>query len=35
LRLWTSNSIDAKSRIEPIQSRDPAGAGAAQVGGLN
>jgi hypothetical protein len=33
-RLWTSNSIDAKSRIEPIQGRDPAGAGAARTLGV-
>src|SRR5271163_2004170 len=32
--LWTSNSIDAKSRIEPIQGRDPAGAGAARTLGV-
>src|SRR3984885_1813892 len=32
--LWTSNSIDAKSRIEPIQGRDPAGAGATRTLGV-
>src|ERR1700759_3248450 len=32
--LWTSNSIDAKSRLEPIQDRDPCGRrGGTQVGG--
>jgi hypothetical protein len=32
--LWTSNSIDAKSRIEPIHGRDPAGAGATRTLGV-
>ena len=32
--LWTSNSIDAKSPIEPIQGRDPAGAGATRTLGV-